>query len=194
MFRSAAAMRSRIGGKLATSVTIDDSINRPARRLASACISRSRRRKSINWFGRACLTMAAFHHDLEICIVDGGRDRFQEIFMVFSDGERQSAPLRGNFDAFRDGLIERSEPLVHSGARHLDLVVLAGVEIRSRSILAFSIWIAPRYRGRFQFFAFLPRPPSIAERRRPGCSPPRRAAATRRSPACCGIRFPPSSR
>ena len=120
MFRSAAAMRSRIGGKLATSVTIDDSINRPARRLAPDCISRSRRSKSIDWLVVALPSgIRPLRHEIEICIVDGGRDRFQEIFMVSSDGERQSSPLRGDFDAFGDGLIERRQPLAHGRCARL---------------------------------------------------------------------------
>ena len=49
--------------------------------------------------------------------------------MVSSDGERQSSPLRGEFDALGDGLTERRQPLAHSRARHFDLAVLAGVEI-----------------------------------------------------------------
>ena len=48
MLRCADAMGSRIGARLATSVTIEDSINSPDSRLMLDWISRSRRSASID--------------------------------------------------------------------------------------------------------------------------------------------------
>ena len=68
-------------------------------------------------------------HQIEIGVVDGRRDRFENIFVDFADRKRQRAPLRRNLHALGDRLVERVEPLDHGGARHFDLVVLAGVEL-----------------------------------------------------------------
>ena len=53
--------------------------------------------------------------------------------MDFPDRERQRAPLRGNLDTLGDRQVERVEPLDHGGARHFDLVVLAGIELAQSS-------------------------------------------------------------
>jgi hypothetical protein len=68
-------------------------------------------------------------HQIEIGVVDGRRNRFLDVLVDPSDRAGQRAALRRYLDALGDRLIERVEPLDHRGARHVDLVVLAGVEL-----------------------------------------------------------------
>ena len=75
----------------------------------------------------ACRLIA--RHQVEIGVVDGRRDRVENIFVDFPHRKRERAALRRNLEALGDRLVERVEPLDHGGARHFDLLGLAGIEL-----------------------------------------------------------------
>ena len=132
MSRSAAAMESRIGGKLAT-VGHHRRFDQQAGEQIGFRLYFKEPAQGIDRIASAWSVVGlALRHQIEIRIVDGGRDRFEEIFMGFAHGKRQSSPLRGNRNALRDRLIERLQPLAHGALRHGDFVALAGIECTQR--------------------------------------------------------------